>query len=110
MERHSNPSAAPGAHRMPAHAIRLVWRAEPAMNGHEPDAPPEDRFNEDELDAMLCLLQHLVRRWPGFAQRWLLRRATGLPRLHGRFRSCAGRVAFVSRDSSAGYTFSLRAE
>lgn len=109
MERNSNHNAAPGADRMPANALRLVWRAEPTMDA-DTDWQQDECFNEDQLDAMLCLLQHLVRRWPGFAQGWLLRRATGLPRLHGRFSACAGRVAFSARDGSTGYTFSLRAE
>jgi len=62
------------------------------------------------VGAMLNLLQHLTYRWPRFAQRWLLRRATRLPHLHGSFSSCAGWVAFAARDGSTGYCIPWSAE
>lgn len=109
MERNSNDMHTHPDDPMEPSPLRMVWSAERAME-HDVVWQPDERFNLEEVSAMMNLLQHLTHRWPGFAQRWLLRRATRLPHLHGTFSSCAGSVAFAGRDGSTGCCIPWTAE
>ena len=68
-------------------------------DGDEEHSKWEERFDICQLDAILHMLHHLTKNLPGFARRWVLRRASTLPHLHGHFGPMHGTLAFHAADS-----------
>jgi hypothetical protein len=81
----------------------LAQNAREAARLSDDDHQPsrwEERFDPTYIDALLQLLNAVCDGLPAFVQRWLLRRATRLPGLHGHFAQHNGEVSFFDKDGS----------
>ncbi|MBL0126574.1 MAG: hypothetical protein IPP83_03755 [Flavobacteriales bacterium] len=98
---------------LPDSQLRMVW-PEPGtapdeylsslLRAMEADPYPasrwEERFDICQMDAILHMLHHLTHRLPGFLRRYVLRRASRLPKLHGRFAPYNGHLGFHAEESA----------
>ena len=92
-EPHSMPYASTG------NAMHIVSSAHDGADGATedeqfPTSAWEERFDMCEMDAILQMLHHLTSGLPGFLRNALLRRASRLPGLHGRFAPYYGTLSF----------------
>ena len=96
--------AASESMELTGNCMHIVWPVKDRDAGEpEEDALPasawEERFDICQIDAILHILDQLTKGLPGAMRRWLLRRASRLPGLHGRFAPYHRRLAFFADDS-----------
>ncbi len=83
--------------------MHIVWSAqddagEATEDEQFPTCAWEERFDMCEMDAIMQMLHHLTSGLPGFLRTALLRRASRLPGLHGRFAPYYGTLSFHAEE------------